>query len=84
MKTNNESTFLNQATKEQEDPKLTFKEWLRLMPASTFPDREEWQVNDMAFRLEEIIIYAKNYLLTTTYPNGPAKGMLDKGMEEYK
>ena len=54
------------------------------MPVSAFPDREEWEVNDMAFRLEQIIVYARNYLLTTTYPNGPTKEMLNKEMEEYK
>ena len=52
---------------------LTFEDWLKLMPGSAFPDREEWEVNDMLFRLEEIVVYAKNYLLTTTYPNGPTE-----------
>ena len=54
------------------------------MPVSAFPDREDWEVNDMAFRLEQIIVYARNYLLTTTYPEGPTKEMLNKEMEEYK
>ena len=66
------------------DVDLTFEDWLKLMPASSFPNREEWEVNDMLFRLEEIIIYAKNYLMETTYPNGPSQLMLNKEPEEYK
>ena len=63
---------------------LTFEEWLKQMPSSAFPNREEWEVNDMLFRLEEIIVYAKDYLLTTTYPNGPTENMKNKTPEEYK
>ena len=66
------------------DVDLTFEDWLKLMPASSFPNRQEWEVNDMLYRLEEIIIYSKNYLLETTYPNGPSQLMLNKEPEEYK
>ena len=54
------------------------------MPSSTFPGREEWMVNDMKYRLEEILIYSKDYLLTSTYPNGPTERMKNKTTEEYK
>ena len=54
------------------------------MPSGTFPNREEWEVNDMKYRLEELIIYSINYLLTTTYPNGPTEQMKNKEPEEYK
>ena len=54
------------------------------MPSGTFPDREEWEVNDMLFRLEEFIVYARKYLLTTTYPDGPTDMMKNKKPEEYK
>ena len=54
------------------------------MPGSTFAGREEWEVNDMLFRLEEIIVYSRDYLLTTTYPDGPSEQMKNKNPEEYK
>ena len=63
---------------------LTFEDWLKLMPGSTFAGREEWEVNDMLFRLEEIIVYSRDYLLTTTYPDGPSEQMKNKNPEEYK
>ena len=54
------------------------------MPTSTFKGRKEWEINDMCFRLEEIILYSRKYLLESTYPDEPQSEMKDRKKEEYK